>query len=144
MSQENETLHQTSSEMARWIWGKLAARYGNKWTSQWQDSRMMLIAQVEWVSVLSKYQPGQIKQAVHDWMEEWPPTLPELVERCKPVPQSQKMYSLPKPRSREEAKHQIQLVKEYMGNAETAPDRGTPEYTEWLNKHRSVLGLPMI
>ena len=133
----------SSEELAKWIWSKLAARYGNKWTSQWQDQRMMLLAQVEWVSSLSKYQPGQIQQAVHDWMEEWPPTLPELVERLKPVPQAQKMYSLPKPRSKEQAREEIQKVKQYMKMAEKPPE-DKEEYREWMNKHRRVLGLRQI
>lgn len=144
MNQENNHSQTISSEeLAKWVWAKLGARYGTKWTSQWNDQRMMLLAQVEWVSTLSKYQPGQIKQVIQDWMEPWPPTLPELVERLKPVPQAQKMYSLPKPRSKEQAREEIQKVKQYMKKAEKPPE-DKEEYREWMNKHRRVLGLRQI
>ena len=144
MNQENNHSQATySEELAKWIWGKLAARYGHKWTKQWDDQRMMFLAQVEWMSVLSKYQPGQIKQVIHDWMEEWPPTLPDLVERLKPVPQAQKMYSLPKPRTKEQAREELRKVKQYMTQAEQPPE-DPEEYLEWQNKHRRVLGLKQI
>lgn len=122
----------------------MAARYGNRWTTQWVDSNIFRLAQAEWTEKLSKYPTTEVKAIIEIWQDTYPPTLPDLLQRLKrPSAAHQHYRSLDKPAgSRERGKRG--LAEAYMALADPAPPRSDTEaYMAWTNKHRRMVRMPV-
>jgi hypothetical protein len=99
-SRSETRFSEREQRLISWVWAKLTAKYGNLWTSQIADPRLNAITQAEWVEKLSRYSGESIRKVVDSWEEEFPPTLPKLLERLKPTAAMHKIYkTLPRPTS---------------------------------------------
>ena len=81
------------------------------WTNQISDERINRIMRAEWAQKLSGYQDQDITTIVDGWMETYPPTLPALVERLKPIKEMHRIFlALPKPKA--DVKKAIEYIEE--------------------------------
>ena len=64
----------------------LQTRYGHKWLSAYPPGRTLDIALGEWALGLAGFSADEIKHGLDSWDCEWPPTLPQFREVCRPKP----------------------------------------------------------
>jgi hypothetical protein len=62
------------------LFAELQARYGHKWTTAYNDPEAMRIAINVWHRDLQGFNPQDLRRALTQWDDVWPPNLPELVK----------------------------------------------------------------
>ena len=66
------------------LFAVLQARYGQRWTSVYDDPALMRIALSEWHRELKGLNPEDIRRGLTALDQDWPPTLPQFVTACRP------------------------------------------------------------
>lgn len=93
------------------LWRRMTELYGHKFTSAYGDE-----PNDTWARALSHATGRQIAnglQACFKREDNWPPTLPEFVEMCRPRSLPPEHKSLPKPRAdKDTAKKHIKQIRE--------------------------------
>ena len=72
-----------TSRMIKFLFAKFYARYGSKWAAQY-PKEIYLLAQKEWLEMLGKCTPGDIRRGLENWTNDWPPNVMEFAKACKP------------------------------------------------------------
>ena len=62
------------------------ARYGHKWVSAYSDPEVARLAVSEWTKGLAGFPEDWIRRGLDDWIDAWPPSLPEFQSACLPEP----------------------------------------------------------
>ena len=91
----------TNNRRASRLWQRMAELYGHKWTSSMGQS-----PNESWLRAVSALSDEQLKTGINACLysdDEWPPSLPEFVGRCKARRENAAMYRnaplLPAPKS---------------------------------------------
>jgi len=62
----------------------MQARYGHKWTSNYDDPEVVKVAVNEWLRGLKEFPADWIHRGTVNWKGDWPPSLPEFQKACLP------------------------------------------------------------
>lgn len=79
---QKKTLKKTALSRS-WVsalFKKFQARYGNKWTSNYDG--IIEFAIDEWAEGLGQLNGQQLNNGLETWNSDWPPSLPEFVNTC--------------------------------------------------------------
>jgi hypothetical protein len=89
-SNELDALALTNKRASR-LWQRMAELYGNKWHSQMGPAPTEL-----WLRAVSGLSDDQLKVGINACLysdDQWPPSLPEFVSRCKARRENAGMYA---------------------------------------------------
>lgn len=93
------------------LFGKLHARYGRTWSSQWSTDELQRMAHAEWSARLAGLTGEDIKRGLDTYRGEWPPTVEQFRNACLQTQDAdyehRRMYqrfpkALPKPKANPE------------------------------------------
>ena len=120
-TEQNERLMRSvTSRTIKYLFASFHATYGSKWSSQIPEE-LWPAAQEQWLRVLSKFEPVDIRRGFDAWDKDWPPNVFEFEKVCrKPasVPYH-KMLEPPKPEraSKEIAEENVSKIKDMIEKA---------------------------
>jgi hypothetical protein len=95
------------------LWGRMAAMYGHKWTSNYGDAD-----DGTWLSGLVDLSPADLADGLRACLKRtdpWPPTLPEFRQLCRPRREAihREFKALPRPEGwREKGLAALQKIRE--------------------------------
>lgn len=79
---------------------RMQSTYGHLWSSRFGSAELFAAAKAEWARALGRYDAMVVSRAVEGCQQQYdkPPTLPEFLRLCRPVPEAHRAYrALPAP-----------------------------------------------
>ena len=121
-NQESTSTQYVTSETVKFLFGKFLARYGHKWTSQY-DVEILPIVHAEWLTELKGFTAEDIRRGLDAWRGHWPPNQYEFADACRPVETApalpyHKTYSgkaLPAPKNKKLANKAMKEIRKSLG-----------------------------
>lgn len=115
--QTNTSKPCVTSETIKYVFAKLFARYGSKWSSQYPTDLLPAV-QKEWLEELQGLEGADLHRGFENWDEDWPPNAIEFRKACQkqeeklpPYYREYEYQALPAPVNRKYGRECLKKIK---------------------------------